>query len=181
MNRDFRDYRDYQDFQNEKQKKETKIPKTLDDTILNYVYDELNPSHHKVFSKLVLIQGFVGLMTMLFCPQFNFSLTNNHSLFHYFHMNFGHSICMIICGSIFLGSGGFFAASILSYEEVQKIRNTRLLYYISLSIVAVSSFMLFGADVYLNLLVFWLIGAIGGGIALFEMNHFLRIKLQRFV
>jgi uncharacterized membrane protein len=44
----------------------------------------------------------------------------------------------------------------------------------SLSIVAVSTFMLFGAEVYLSLLVFWLLGAIGGGVIAFELNRMIR-------
>lgn len=152
-------------------KKTTSI---LDQPILDMVHADLNPSHKIVFFKLALIQCFIGLITMLFCPQFNFSFTNNYDLFHYFHQNFGHSICMILCGYIFFGSGAVFASYILSQSEINKIKRSSFLYYTVLSILAVSSFMLFGADVYLNLLAFWLIGAIGGGVSLFEFNCLVR-------
>ena len=163
-------HKDYNDFLQETEK----TTSTLDESVLSMVHLDLNPGHKVVFFKVTLIQGFIGFLTMLFCPQFNFSLTNNYDLFHYFHQTFGHSVCMVICGSIFLGSGAVFASYILTQGEVNKIRNSRFLYYTGLSILAVSSFMLFGAEIYLNLLSFWLIGAIGGGITLFEINSILR-------
>lgn len=161
---------DYNDFL----KDVSKAPQRLDQIVLNNVHTDLNPGHMVVFFKLTLIQGFIGLVTMLFCPQFNFSLTNNYDLFHYFHLNFGHSICMILCGSIFLGSGAIFASYVLTQGEVNKIKSSRFLYYTGLSIIAVSSFMLFGAEIYLNLLTYWLCGAIGGGILAFELNRIAR-------
>ena len=89
-------------------------------------------------------------------------------------MNFGHQVCMIICGSIFLGSGAIFASYILKEGEINKIKSSRFLYYMALSIIAVAVFMIFGAEIYLKLVVFWLIGAIGGGVIAFELNRFIR-------
>lgn len=166
--------KDYNDFLQETKK----TTANLDKSILDMVHLDLNPSHKVVFFKLTLIQGFIGFLTMLFCPQFNFSLTNNFDLFHYFHQTFGHSVCMVICGCIFLGSGAVFASYILTQGEINKIRNSRFLYYMGLSILAVSGFMLFGAEIYLNLLAFWLIGAIGGGIALFELSRLSRFQTR---
>lgn len=164
---------DYNDFVNS----DLKTPDHINSTVLNMVNSDLNPSHKIVFGKLTLIQGFIGFITMLFCPQFEFSLTNNYDLFHYFHMTFGHEVCMIICGSIFLGSGAIFASYLLNEGEVNKIKNSKLLYYMALSIVAVTVFILFGAQIYLKLLGFWLIGAIGGGMIAFEFNRVIRKTL----
>lgn len=164
--------KDYFDFLNAQKK----APDHLRDSLFSMVEKDLNPSHKMVFTKLTLIQGFIGLITMLFCPQFNFSLTNNYDAFHYFHHTFGAQICMVICGSIFLGSGALFASYILKDAEIAKIQSSRFLYFMALSIVAVSLFMLFGATLYLNLLTFWLLGAIGGGILTFELNRFIRMQ-----
>ena len=60
-------------------------PEDLSERILSFVQSDLNPSHKIVFTKLLAIQGFIGFLTLLFCPQFNLSLTNNFELFHYFH------------------------------------------------------------------------------------------------
>lgn len=164
---------DFQDFLQETKN----TPKKLNQAVLEMVHKDLNPEHKVVFFKLTMIQGFIGLITLLFCPQFNFSITNNYDLFHYFHTTFGHAACMVLCGSIFLGSGAIFASYILSQGEINKIKESRFLYYLGLSIVAVSSFMLLGADIYLNLLSYWLIGAIGSGVLIFELNRLIRKNL----
>jgi hypothetical protein len=164
MNKDYNDFLDSKSI----------TPNHLNDSIINMVSNELNPTHKAVFIKLASIQGFIGFITMLFCPQFNLSLTNNYDLFHYFHMTFGHQVCMVICGSIFLGSGAIFASYILNEAEINKIRKSRFLYYMALSIAAIPIFMIFGAEVYLGLSVFWLVGATFGGIIALELNRLIK-------
>jgi hypothetical protein len=146
----------------------------LNKKILHFVKTDLDPSHKVVFAKLLGIQTFIGFLTLTFCPQFKMSLTNEYDLFHYFHHNFGESICMIICGSIFIGSGALFAAYLLNSNEVKKIRESRILYYTSISIISLSAFFLLGSDIYLKLTIFWLIGSTVGGIVMFELNRFIR-------
>jgi drug/metabolite transporter (DMT)-like permease len=153
----------------------------LSSEIFSYIHKELNPNHVFVFSKLISIQGFVGMITLLFCPQFTLSLTNNHELFHYFHHSFGEGICMMICGAIFIGSGSVFAASILKREEINKIRSTRFLYYFSLISILIMVLILFGAKVYLGLLPYWLFGALFSGLVLFELQTVLRLRLGRLL
>lgn len=166
--------KDYNDFLHETKTTTSR----LDKSVLEMVHRDLDPDHKIVFLKLTLIQGFIGFLTMLFCPQFNYSLTNNYDLFHFFHQTLGHSACIVICGCIFFGSGALFASYLLTQGEVNRIRSSRFLYYMGLSIVAVSCFMLFGAKIYLNLLFFWLIGAIGGGMVIFELSRILRFQVS---
>ena len=113
------DKKDFQDFLNSKG---VNPPNELSNKILSFVQADLNPSHKVVFFKLLLIQAFIGFLTLAFCPQFNFSLTNSFDLFHYFHHKFGENICMAICGSIFIGSGAVFAAYLLKSAEIRKIK-----------------------------------------------------------
>ena len=120
--------KDYTNFINSKN---LAPPSELDHKILNLVQVDLDPGHAIVFLKLISIQGLIGVLTMLFCPQFNFSLTNNYDLFHYFHHTFGASICMVLCGLIFVGSGAIFASYTLSNNEINKIKESRFLYFIS--------------------------------------------------
>lgn len=166
---------DYKDFLQGDQR----TTKQMDQKVLNFIQSELNPEHKTVFLKLATIQGFIGFITMLFCPQFDFSLTNNYELFHFFHHTFGAEACMVFCGSIFLGSGAIFASYLLKEGEIKKIKSSRFLYYMSLSIIAVSIFMIFGAKIYLNLLLFWLVGSIGGGMIFFELNRLIREQVHR--
>jgi len=157
--------------------KEVNPPEHLDRSILNFVKDDLDPAHKMVFAKLLAIQAFIGFLTLLFCPQFNLSLTNNYELFHYFHHNFGIYICSAICGSIFIGSGTIFASYLLTPYEIKKIKDSEFLYYFALSLIAVSLFIFLGTNVYLGIVISWMLGAIIGGVLLFEVNRSIRLKL----
>lgn len=155
-------------------------PEKISRGVLNFVKADLNPSHKIVFSKLLGIQAFIGVLTLTFCPQFSLSLTNSFELFHYFHHTFGEKICMIICGSIFMGSGALFAAYLLKSSEIKKIKASRFLYYTSISILALSSFFLAGTDVYLTLAVYWLLGSTIGGLIIFELNSLIRREIFQY-
>lgn len=168
LNKDFQDFLNSDKFSPSKE---------LDDKILSFVKKDLEPSHFIVFSKLLSIQTFIGVITLLFCPQFNLSLTNKYDLFHYFHHTFGESICMMICGSIFIGSGAIFASYLLKSSEVRKIHKSNFLYYLSISIIATSVFMILGTNTYIKLISFWFIGATISGILMFEINRIIRQKL----
>lgn len=172
-----RNEKDYLDFINSKGSNPSA---ELNNQITNYVRADLNPSHKIVFSKLLGIQAFIGFLTLLFCPQFEISLINNHQLFHYFYHNLGETICTAICGSIFVGSGALFAAYLLKSSEIKKIKNSKILYYASVSIIALSTLFIFGAQVYLNLAIFWFIGASLGGLVVFELNRVIRREIFQY-
>lgn len=153
-------------------------PEILSKDILHKVRRELKPSHRLVIGKLLFIQGFIGLITLFFCPQFDLSLTGNYSLFHFFHRNFGQNICMAICGGIFLGSGAIFASFILSQAELEKVKNSKLLYYLAMSLIFLTTFMILGVEVYLELAVYWVLGAMLIAIFLFDISSRVRAILR---
>lgn len=146
----------------------------LDRDIVHFVQKDLGSEHKIVFAKLLVIQAFVGSLTLLFCPQFEFSFTNNHQLYHYFHYTFGTYICFSVCGALFIGSGAIFAAYLLKKSEIRKIKNSWFFYYLFLSIIAAGVFFFFGANIYLAALGPWLLGAIMGGILMLELNSYFR-------
>tara|TARA_R110002072_G_scaffold534_6_gene4082 strand:- start:256267 stop:256788 length:522 start_codon:yes stop_codon:yes gene_type:complete len=152
----------------------------LSNTILHKVRQDLNPTHTVVFSKLLGTQLFIGVLTLLFCPQFNLSLTNNYDLFHYFHHTFGEKICMAICGFIFIGSGAVFASYLLKSNEITKIKESRFLYYFSITTIALSTFLILGAQTYLYLSLYWFMGASFGGLITFEINRIIRRTLLQY-
>lgn len=154
-------------------------PKDLDVKVLDLVRSELNPSIKLITTKLFVIHGFIGLVTMLFCPQFNLSLTNNYEAFHYFHHTFGEIACNIICGSIFLGAGALFASSILSFPEIKKVKESSLLYYSGLSIIFVTTFYTLGVETYLSVVFFWMIGAIVSSYLVVNLGVLARVKLRK--
>lgn len=148
--------------------------KELDSKITNFVKYDLNPDIKIVFFKLLAVQIFIGTLTLLFCPQFKLSLTNNHKIFHYFHYTFGTYACYAACGSFFIGSGAIFASYLLSKSELQKVRSNKSLFYLAISLIAVTLFLLFGAEIYLATAFAWLVGAIFGGLFMVEINSFIR-------
>lgn len=152
-------------------------PNELEDKLLAKIRLKCYPNKKTVFSKLLLIQAIVGALTMLACPQFQMSLTNNNQLFHYFHYRFGEAVCMMICGSIFLGSGALVASIAMNKGEVRMIRRIKALSYFSLASISLFSFLLLGADVYLSAAFFWLLGASTSGIVFFQSGLIIREEI----
>jgi len=164
------DFKDFKDSHNSTPRKMTRSH------ILDIIKTELNPSHTLVFTKLLCIQAFVGVLTLLFCPQFELSLTNNYDLFHFFHHKFGALACMSICGFIFIGSGAIFSAYLLKAEEIYKIKQTRHLYYFAISGLTILCFLFLGADIYLDLVSMWFVGAVIGGVLMLNLNKAIRFR-----
>lgn len=156
-------------------------PKDLSMKILSFVSHDLNTSHRQTFFKLVLIHSLIGVLTLLFCPQFELSLTNNYSVFHFFHRTFGSNICMALCGGIFLGCGAIAAGILLTQSEIMKIRRSKILYYVSLSSIFLTSFLLLGAEIYLEMAFFWTLGACSFGISFFQFSTRIRTKLSHLL
>ena len=154
-----------------------KVPAVISDSILNRVRRDLNATWPVVVGKLLCIQSIVGVLTLLFCPQFDLSLTSNYSLFHFFHRNFGPYTCMAICGVIFIGSGSLVAFSILKVSELQMIKMSKYLLSLSMSGIAVFVFILLGAEVYFNMVLIWVTAASLSSILLLEGLSFFRYRL----
>jgi hypothetical protein len=114
---------------------------------------------------------------MTFCPQFELSLTNNEEVFHFFHRTFGLHGCMAVCGSLFLGSGALFSSYILNFSELEKIYSSKFLYYFAMSGVFISTFLIFGADIYIDLALAWVIGSVISGILVFSANQKIRVYI----
>ena len=152
--------------------------KSLDDQVLSYVATDMESSHFKVFLKLLGIQSLIGILTLTFCPQFDLSLTNQTELFHYFHRQYGSQICFALCGAIFIGSGTIFASYILTAIEINKIKESEFLYYLTLTGVMIIALSLLGANVYLEAAAFWFVGAWTAGLIMFETNRMIRLKIS---
>ena len=146
----------------------------LDQKVLSLVKRNLIPKHKVIFGKLFLIQAFVGSLVLLFCPQFNISLTGNYELFHFFHRNFGAYVCSAICGGIFLGSGLFFANFILSRGELAAIGKSKFLYPMALSGLFILIFLFLGGEVYLEISLAWFFGSSLFAVVFFELGKFLK-------
>lgn len=168
------------DFDIFKQTGDSKTPEKLDNQILSYVQSDLNPNGYSVLSKLVLIHAVIGIATLTFCPQFNFSLTNNYDLFHYLHYKFGMIICTAICAIIFMGSGAIFASFLLSRGELKKIHSYAFSYFGLATIVAIIGLYFVGSSEEILLTIIWAISAYLSSIVLFRIVKSLRIIVLKY-
>lgn len=166
-------YDDYHDFVAH----ENMLPsKHTRSAILDYVKADLHPSPIVIFGKLLVMQVVMGLLTLLFCPQFGFSPTNGIEVFHYIHHNYGESVCMIICGAIFMTPGAIFASYVLKTGEAKKIKAAGSLYHLAIAAVAV---FILGANIFSQPTLFWLIGASMAAMTMFDLNLALRPHILR--
>lgn len=166
------------DFQDFMENKENTPPRNLDDTIYKIISKDLTPSTSIIFFKLLGLQLILGSLTMLFCPQFELSLTNHYELFHYFHHNFGDIVCMIICGFIFMGPTGIMASIILSSEEIRTIKFSVPLYYMAITGLSMSLFLSLGASFYFEYATIWAISCVISSTLCFELGRLIKYKFS---
>lgn len=138
-------------------------PKAISEKILVKTKKLVNPSPWLVFLKLVGVHAVFGTLSLAICNQFGLNPFNTHlSLSEYF-MTFGHSICMTLCGVIFVSFSLFAAWMILSRDEFFVIKKNYLIQVFSLSLLSLAIFIALGAHMSLGIAVLWILGAIAGG------------------
>lgn len=159
--------------------RDERVPKQAHTRILSHVKAELQPAVALVFAKLLVVQAIMGMLTLLFCPQFELSLTSNVELLHYFHHVYGESLCALICGAIFIAPGAALAAYLLKPAEVHKVKSAGLFYHLAVAGTALLAFFLGGADVFNQLALFWFTAATLTATLLFDLNLRLRPRVLR--
>lgn len=149
------------------------VPDEVSQNVLQYVHAALNPSSWSVFLKLLGIHGVVGTLSLAICDQFGINpFSTGFSLAQYF-MKFGHSVCMTICGFLFISLSIFFSRHIFRQEEFIVLKKNVLTQAFSLSAISLGVFMIFGAEFALSIGVLWIMGAVLGG---FVTTHLLNYK-----
>lgn len=139
---------------------EIKPPAHIKEEIFRIVHRDLNPTLWMVLAKLGGIHVFVGSLSLLFCSQFG--IGRGYNLMHAF-MNYGAFACMAFCGALFLGMTVLIAGFVLSNPELKKIRSTGYAPVGLLGVMSLVVLFFFGAEIALDLAIFWLIGAIFAG------------------
>ena len=145
-------------------KSDAPVPRDLTEKILNFVRNDLTPTSMFVFAKILVIQLFVGTLSLLVCDQFGINPFNTRfSLTSYF-IKAGHGICMTLCGFLFLGLTTSASWFILDKNEFLVLKRNTFLQIFFLSFLSLGFFLLLGANVIFTAAVFWLMGAVLGGI-----------------
>lgn len=147
-------------------------PEALSQKILSRTKKLINPSPWLVFLKLLGIHSIFGTLSLAICNQFGLNPFNTHlSLSEYF-MTFGHSVCMTLCGVIFVGFSLLAAWMILSRDEFYVIKKNYLIQVFSLSFLSLAVFVALGAHISLSIAILWTMGAVlGGSIPTWTLAH----------
>ncbi len=149
-------------------------PKSISNKVFEAVSNELNPHAWAVFLKLLGITTISGILSLAVCPQFGFG--NSFWLMRSF-MRFGPHVCSIACGAIFISFGIILSFFLLRPEELRVLRKTRFLQLAVLSGLTLSGFICAGAEVFLAVALFWLLGAVVGGLLTLEVSY--RVKFAQ--
>ena len=141
------------------------VPENISQEIISRVHRDLNPSPWLVFSKLLGIHSVVGTLSLLVCNQFGMSPFGTEFSLSNYMMKFGHSTCMVFCGVLFVGLSISACRAILRPEEFVILRRNALLQVLGLSMVSLGVFAAAGAEIALTIGLFWLVGAMLGGVS----------------
>ena len=139
------------------------VPEVLSQKILKRIHSGLNPPSWRVFIKLLAVHSTAGTASLLICDQFgmNFFQTR-YSLAKYF-MTFGHSMCMVLCGFLFIGLSVTCSRLVLNSDEFKILKKNIFIQAFFLSILSLVAFIAFGAELALGTVTLWLLGALLGG------------------
>lgn len=155
-------------------------PIRVKELVQGQIFRELNPAPWLINLKMVMVMLVTLPLNLFLCPQFGMGFleaSGFRSVVMPYIMIFGIYGCMALCGAIFIGTTTLIASFMFRPEDVRTIRNQKLLQFTFLSLLALGSFVCFGADVFFSTGAVWLFGAILGGVASLEVGWRLKIRL----
>src|ERR1017187_26856 len=88
-------------------------PAELDGRVRSLIHGRLNPTILKTMAVVGLVHLLVAPLSLLFCPQFGFSLTHSMGLTHWFSQ-FGDEACTLACGGTYVIMSVIAASLLLS-------------------------------------------------------------------
>ena len=161
------------------------IPEALNAKVATRMEKLLNPSAWSVFKKLLGIHVVVGFLSLLICHQFELNpFRTSISLADWFMSVGGHSVCMIGCGILFVGSSVLASGYFLTIEETRALRSTGFPQSFALAVVSLALFATAGAQLALTIAGLWMLGALIGGFiateAVYKVKYVRIQRLQRF-
>ena len=122
----------------------------------------------------MLCQTITGIASVFICPQFHLGMASQKYVVHTFHHLFGAEGCMLICGSIFLGSGALLGLLLLRRDEIQRLRFSFLGSFLLVAIFSIFAFIVLGAEIYLQEGLWWVLGAFTTPALIFILDKSIR-------
>ncbi len=137
----------------------------------------LAPKSTLVFVKVLGLHLIAGVFSLIICDQFGIRPFDiGFSLSQYF-MTWGHSVCMFLCGLVFLLASMLTALVVLRHEELVVLKKNSWLFILSLVLFSLGFFFVFGAELVLSFTLLWIVGALVGGLIplLFVRRHLYEV------
>ena len=154
---------------------EIQVPKSVTEKVFSHMQNLINPRAWNVFFKILCIHVGIGLLSLSICHQFGMNpFGTERSLDDLFMSMWGHSVCMMACGMLFLSTSIVTAGYFLSIEEVKALRRTEFIQTFGLGVVSLVVFAVFGAEQAITVTGLWLLGALIGGFLATEAVWFLK-------
>ncbi len=151
---------EYQEFVNHQT---SSVPNDLSDKVFLKMKKLIQPSAWFVFFKILLTQLFVGFLSLSICHQFGVNPFNTTQSLDALFMHFGgHSVCMVICGILFVGLGLLASGIFLSIEEVIALKRTKFQQFFSIGMISLGFLTSLGAELAIGLAGLWFLGALIG-------------------
>ncbi len=145
-----------------------KIPSSLTAKIKATVHDQVHPKLGYLIAKLFAIHIATAVITLSICPQFGiraFKLSFN--LMHSF-MVFGLPICNFLCGLFFTATSIAIASVVLKRDEIRALKFQKSLASASLILSSVGFFSIMNPNLFLEISLLWLLGALFGVVVTLE-------------
>lgn len=151
------------------------VPEELSLEVNTTIMNLLNPNAFFVFLKTLVIHLVVGFLSLSVCHQFGMNPFNtSFSLAEWFMKVGGYYTCMIGCGVTFLSLSIFVAGLVLSAEEVNSLSRTEFLQNLSLGLISLGIFAIFGVELAIGMAVLWLLGSVIGGFVATKLVSILK-------
>lgn len=147
------------EFKNFSESKAQKIPVSLDLKILGQVAKDLAVRPFQLLAKYLFFHFISVTLTLTFCPQFGIGLLEGHGISHFF-MQFGKEICMVMCGSVCIGSSALLSAIFLRRHELRWMRSKFYTPILATSLVTLGVFAAIGGEIVFHQSLFWLAGGL---------------------
>lgn len=153
--------KDYEDFINGES---SSVPKDVSDRVYSKIENLINPRAVIVFLKILGVHLMTGFLSLSVCHQFGMNPFNTErSLDSWFMATVGHNACMLICGTLFVSISLLAAGYFLTIEEIKALKRTGFLQTLSLGLISLGLFAVFGAELVLSIAGLWLLGGLIGG------------------
>ncbi len=169
------------DFQEFLQSDSVPPTKDVSENVLSKISGELTVSPWIATAKIAALHTFATLGLIYICPQFGVSWGNPSISLMNFFMKFGHEACAALCGAYLVGGSFLLTALALKPHESFWLKKQMPWFPISLSILTLIVLILNGAIAHHTELVIWIVFAIIGAWAFFEVGRFSKFQSTRFI